>query len=73
MPPSLLAFLSAPPRQGFDWAALSARRMEPPRRPKEADHSKRKAELEDAHKGDPEVPPMTAEEVKECDKVFADF
>ncbi|KAI8464570.1 MAG: kinase-like domain-containing protein [Monoraphidium minutum] len=57
----------------FDWESLSARRTEPPRRPKESDHSKRKAELEDTHKGDPEVPVMTAEEVKECDRVFADF
>jgi hypothetical protein len=28
--------------QGFDWDALAARRMEPPRRPKTSDHSKRK-------------------------------
>ena len=27
--------------QDFDWTALGARRMEPPRKPQEADYSKR--------------------------------
>jgi hypothetical protein len=53
--------------QDFDWEALAARRMEPPRRPQETDHAKRKMELEDAHRGDPEVPAMTPEEVRECE------
>ncbi|GBF90110.1 cyclic nucleotide dependent kinase [Raphidocelis subcapitata] len=57
----------------FDWAALAARRMEPPRRPQESDMSKRKAELEDSHRADPEVPPMTAEEARECEATFKDF
>jgi hypothetical protein len=30
------------PLQDFDWQALAARRMEPPRRPKQTDHAKRK-------------------------------
>jgi hypothetical protein len=29
--------------QGFEWDALAARRMEPPRKPKMSDHAKRKA------------------------------
>ena len=53
--------------------ALSARRMEPPRRPKTSDMSKRKQELEDAHRADPVVPPMTPEEAREAETVFADF
>lgn len=61
------------PVQDFDWAALSARRMDPPRRPRRTDHAKRKQELEDAHKGDPVEPTMTPEEHAECEKVFADF
>ena len=56
-----------PHPQDFDWEALAARRMEPPRRPQETDHAKRKMELEDAHRGDPEVPAMTPEEVRECE------
>lgn len=51
----------------FDWDALTARRMEPPRRPQSSDHAKRKAELEDSHKGDPPVPKMSAEEMKEAE------
>lgn len=31
--------------QGFDWDALAARRMEPPRKPKTSDHAKRKVRL----------------------------
>ncbi|WIA37000.1 hypothetical protein OEZ86_008237 [Tetradesmus obliquus] len=57
----------------FDWQALAARRMEPPRRPKQTDHAKRKAELEDAHKADPVQPSMTPEEQMEVEKVFHDF
>jgi hypothetical protein len=29
--------------------------------------SKRKAELEDSHRADPEVPPMTPDEARECE------
>jgi len=58
---------------GFDWAALSSRRMEPPRLPKATDHAKRKAELEEAHKGDPVEVQMTAQEQTECETVFKDF
>eukprot|EP00879_Flechtneria_rotunda_P001141 GHRR01001285.1.p1 GENE.GHRR01001285.1~~GHRR01001285.1.p1 ORF type:complete len:510 (+),score=163.14 GHRR01001285.1:1034-2563(+) len=59
--------------EGFDWQALAARRMEPPRHPKSSDHAKRKAELEDAHKGDPVQPNMTPEEQGETERVFKDF
>lgn len=58
---------------GFDWAALAARRMEPPRQPKESDHSKRKLELEESHKADPEVPPMTPDEIRDAEQIFKDF
>jgi hypothetical protein len=61
---------SPPPPQDFDWAALSARQLEPPRRPKESDFSKRKAELEAARTA-PAVP--SPAELAECDRVFADF
>lgn len=47
--------------------------MEPPRLPKTSDHAKRKAELEETHKTDPVEPPMTPEEIKECESVFKDF
>ena len=58
--------------QGFDWEALSSRRMEPPRKPKAEDSSKRKAELQEARKADP-PPSATADEEAEWDKVFRDF
>jgi len=59
--------------EGFDWQALAARRLEPPRVPKETDHAKRKAELAEQHRADPVVPVMTPEEVRECEQVFKDF
>ncbi|KAI8470474.1 MAG: kinase-like domain-containing protein [Monoraphidium minutum] len=59
--------------ENFDWESLAARKMEPPRRPRETDFAKRKAELEDAHRSDPLVPAMTAQEAAECNKVFSDF
>ncbi len=43
--------------QGFDWEALAARRMDPPRKPKESDAAKRKTELAEAHKAEPREPP----------------
>ena len=55
--------------QDFDWTALGARRMEPPRKPQEADYSKRKAELEESHRADPELPTIAPHELAECDKV----
>ena len=55
--------------QDFDWETLAARKLEPPRRPKESDYSKRKAELEEAHRGSPLVPAMTPQEAAEADKV----
>eukprot|EP00798_Chlamydomonas_sp_ICE-L_P017579 gene17579-23905_t len=59
--------------KGFDWDALSSRRMMPPRKPKEEDSSKRKAELKDAHKSDPREPTATLEELAEFELVFKDF
>ena len=61
------------PPQGFDWEALSSRRMEPPRKPKEEDSSKRKAELHEAHKAEPREPTVTPEELQEYETVFRDF
>lgn len=37
-----MLLLLPPSLQGFDWSALGARRMEPPRKPKASDHAKRK-------------------------------
>jgi hypothetical protein len=47
--------------------------MEPPRRPRETDFSKRKAELEESHAGDPVVPKITPPEEAECAKVGLRF
>jgi len=58
--------------KGFDWDALSSRRMEPPRKPRVEDSSKRKAELQEAqHANAP--PTATADEEVEWDRVFKDF
>ena len=56
--------------QGFDWDALSSRRMEPPRRPKDDDSAKRKAELTETRRADPRQPTATPEELAEWEKVF---
>jgi len=62
-----------PCTQGFNWEALSARRMDPPRRPIPSDMAKRRAELEESHKDTPVVAPMSTAEKAECDKIFKDF
>lgn len=59
--------------QGFDWDALSSRRMPAPRKPKEEDSAKRKAELHEAHKNDTREPNVTPEELAEYEVVFKDF
>eukprot|EP00798_Chlamydomonas_sp_ICE-L_P009762 gene9762-7637_t len=58
--------------KGFDWDALSSRRMEPPRKPKDQDSEKRKREL---HAACSRIPPVSAtpEEMKEFDEVFKEF
>ncbi|EFJ42034.1 hypothetical protein VOLCADRAFT_97912 [Volvox carteri f. nagariensis] len=59
---------------GFDWDALAARRMDPPRKPKETDSSKRKAELAEAHRAEPREPANASpQEMAEWDRVFKDF
>ncbi|KAG1669908.1 hypothetical protein FOA52_002434 [Chlamydomonas sp. UWO 241] len=56
----------------FDWDALSSRRMEPPRKPKDEDSAKRKKELSEAHKADAPLS-ATPEELAEWEKTFKDF
>ena len=58
---------------GLEWEALEARRIEPPRKPKD-DSQKRLRELEEndkrhRHRHAKETP----EELQECEQVFADF
>lgn len=57
---------------GFSWEALEARRLEPPRIPKE-DSAKRLKELADNERKQMKQPKETAEELQECEMVFADF
>jgi len=59
--------------KGFDWDALASRRMEPPRKPKDEDSAKRKAELTESHKAEPREPTATPEELSEWETVFRDF
>jgi len=59
--------------KGFDWEALSSRRMPPPRKPKEEDSAKRKAELESAHKDEAREPEVSPQELAEWNTVFKDF
>lgn len=60
--------------EGVDWEAIEARRVAPPRKPKEADSSKRLKELQDNEKkGATKVPRESPEEMQECEMVFADF
>ncbi len=59
---------------GFDWEGLAARRMDPPRKPKETDSSKRKMELAEAHRTEPREPlAVSPQELAEWDRVFKDF
>lgn len=63
------------PRQwfaGFDWEALAARRLQPPRVPQESDFAKRKAELEATHAA-AAPPAVSPAELAEADRIFADF
>ncbi|KAL6770719.1 FAP295 [Auxenochlorella protothecoides x Auxenochlorella symbiontica] len=58
--------------EGFDWDALEARKMDPPRRPKGQDATKRIQELTEGERH--EKPHQeSAEEMEECEAVFADF
>ncbi|PNH07578.1 cGMP-dependent protein kinase 2 [Tetrabaena socialis] len=56
------------------WEELEARRMGAPRKPKEADSSKRLKEMvENEKKTAGKTPKETPEELQECEMVFADF
>ena len=57
--------------EGFDWEALSARRVEAPRKPKN-DSEKRIQEIMDAE-ATKEKPEEDPQELAECEVVFADF
>lgn len=57
---------------GFNWEALEARKLEPPRIPKE-DSAKRLKELADNERKQSKQPKETPEELQECEMVFADF
>jgi len=58
--------------EGFDWESLEARRMAPPRKPRD-DSAKRLKELEDSEKRSPQRFKETPEEMQECEMVFSDF
>ncbi|KAK9810359.1 hypothetical protein WJX72_009382 [[Myrmecia] bisecta] len=58
--------------EGLEWEALEARKLEPPRKPKD-DSSKRLKELTDNEKKSKREPKETAEELQECEMVFAEF
>ncbi|KAG2493728.1 hypothetical protein HYH03_007951 [Edaphochlamys debaryana] len=56
------------------WEELEARRLGAPRKPKEADSSKRLKEMiENEKKTAGKTPKETPEELQECEMVFADF
>jgi cGMP-dependent protein kinase 2 len=57
--------------EGFDWEAVSARRVEPPRKPNN-DSEKRIQEIMDAEAVE-EKPEEDPNELAECEMVFADF
>lgn len=53
---------------------MAARRMDPPRKPKDSDSSKRKAELAEAHHAELREPlSATHAEIAEWDSVFKDY
>ncbi len=59
---------------GFDWDGLAARRMDPPRKPKDTDSAKRKSELAEAHRAEPREPQgVSPQEMAEWERVFKDF
>uniref|UniRef100_A0A7S3R8L1 cGMP-dependent protein kinase n=1 Tax=Dunaliella tertiolecta TaxID=3047 RepID=A0A7S3R8L1_DUNTE len=60
--------------EGLNWAELEARRVIPPRKPKDSDSAKRLKELVDVErKTGGKVPKESAEELQDCEMVFADF
>ncbi|EFJ48149.1 hypothetical protein VOLCADRAFT_81219 [Volvox carteri f. nagariensis] len=60
--------------ENLPWEELEARRMGAPRKPKEADSSKRLKEMiENEKKTAGKTPKETPEELQECEMVFADF
>ena len=58
--------------EGLDWEALAARRIEAPRKPKN-DSDTRIKEIQETERTEDRPPPETAEELAECEVVFADF
>eukprot|EP00208_Stichococcus_sp_RCC1054_P000748 CAMPEP_0206148736 /NCGR_PEP_ID=MMETSP1473-20131121/37408_1 /ASSEMBLY_ACC=CAM_ASM_001109 /TAXON_ID=1461547 /ORGANISM="Stichococcus sp, Strain RCC1054" /LENGTH=739 /DNA_ID=CAMNT_0053546159 /DNA_START=267 /DNA_END=2486 /DNA_ORIENTATION=- len=58
--------------EGMDWAALSARRVQPPRVPVD-DSQKRINELTEGERKSKPPPKESPEELAECEEVFADF
>uniref|UniRef100_A0A7S0V7R7 cGMP-dependent protein kinase n=1 Tax=Polytomella parva TaxID=51329 RepID=A0A7S0V7R7_9CHLO len=59
---------------GFKWEELEARKMPPPRKPRETDSAKRLKEMvESEKKTGGKVPKETPEELQECEMVFSDF
>jgi hypothetical protein len=65
-----------PPRcrwfDGFDWEALAARKMEPPRLPK-GDALSRLRDLAASERAQRPLPPDTPQQLAECHHVFKDF
>ncbi|GFR45931.1 hypothetical protein Agub_g7393 [Astrephomene gubernaculifera] len=60
--------------ENLAWEELEARRMGAPRKPKEADSSKRLKEMiENEKKTAGKTPKETPEELQECEMVFAEF
>lgn len=60
--------------QGFDWDALSTRRMEPSRRPADSDSAKRKSDLTESHRDEPRVlSTATSAELVDFNALFKDF
>ncbi|GBF87745.1 cyclic nucleotide dependent kinase [Raphidocelis subcapitata] len=59
---------------GIDWEALEAKRVTPPRRPKESDSAKRLRELvETERRGAARAARESPEELAECEAVFGNF
>ena len=57
--------------EGLDWTALEARRLEPPRKPKD-DCAKRIMEMTETESNEPK-PEEDPAELAECEVVFANF
>ena len=58
--------------EGFDWDALEAKRLPPPRKPKEADVSKRLRDLTEAERASRRTR-ESVEDLQESEAIFAEF